>query len=247
MPLTIQKAVILAAGRGTRMKSLTDDCPKPMLLLDGRPILAHQIERLESAGIEKICIVVGYRAEMVTEYFAVHPPRKASLHYELQETQDGTGSAARLCKDFVADEPFLLTFGDIMVDASVYARLFELAGRAEIVLTVKRVDDPHRGAAVYVDGGRVVKIIEKPPRGSSTTNLNNAGIYVFSPRVFEKLARLQLSARGEYDLTDAVHESVTAGELVRWFEIESFWRDVGRPEDLAPASEFVAGRPPFSP
>ncbi len=238
---TIQKAVILAAGRGTRMKSLTDDCPKPMLPLDGRPMLAHQIERLESVGIEKICVVVGYKAEMVREYFAAHPPRKAALRYALQETPDGTGSAARLAKDFAAGEPFLLTFGDIMVDASVYAQLFALAGGAEMVLTVKRVDDPYRGAAVYVNGGRVVKIVEKPPKGASTTNLNNAGIYVFTPRVFEKLARLKPSARGEYDLTDAVQEAVAAGELVRWFAIEGFWRDVGRPEDLAPAGAFVAG------
>ena len=165
MPLPIEKAVILAAGRGTRMKSLTDDCPKPMLPLNGRPMLAHQIERLEAAGIAKICIVVGYKAEMVREYFAAHPPRAASLRYELQATPDGTGSAARLAKDFAAGEPFLLTFGDIMVDAAVYARLFALAGGAEIVLTVKRVEDPYRGAAVYVDGGRVVKIVEKTAEG----------------------------------------------------------------------------------
>ncbi len=241
VPATIRKAVILAAGRGMRMKSLTEDCPKPMLPLDGRPMLAHQIERLESTGIAKICIVVGYKAEMVREYFAAHPPRTASLRYELQATPDGTGSAARLAKDFAAGEPFLLTFGDIMVDASVYARLLALARGAEIVLAVKRVEDPYRGAAVYVNGGRVVKIVEKPPKGASTTNFNNAGIYVFSPSVFEKLARLQPSARGEYDLTDAIQETVAAGEPVHCLEIDGFWRDVGRPEDLAPADAFVAG------
>ena len=236
----IRKAVILAAGRGTRMESLTDDCPKPMLPLDGRPMLAHQIERLESVGIEQICIIVGYKAEMVKEYFAENPPNIATLHYELQETQDGTGSATLLSKTFVDGEVFLMTFGDIMVDASVYAKMFELAEGAEIVLTVKHVDDPYRGAAVYVDGDRVVNVIEKPPKGTSTTNFNNAGIYVFSPAVFEKLARLKPSPRGEYEFTDAAYESVTSGELVRWHEIKGFWRDVGRPEDLAPAGEFVS-------
>ncbi len=237
---SIRKAVILAAGRGTRMESLTDDCPKPMLLLDGRPMLAHLIERLESVGVEQICIIVGYKAEMVKEYFAAHPPRAATLHYELQATQDGTGSATLLSKTFVDGEAFLMTFGDIMVDASVYAEMFDLADGAEIVLTVKHVDDPYQGAAVYVDGDRVVKVIEKPPKGKSTTNFNNAGIYVFSPAVFEKLARLKPSARGEYELTDAAHESVTSGEVVRWHEIKGFWRDVGRPEDLAPTGEFVS-------
>ena len=241
MPSTIRKAVILAAGRGTRMKSLTDDCPKPMLPLDGRPMLAHQIERLESAGVEKICLVIGYKAEMVKEYFAAHPPQTASLRYELQKTPNGTGSAARLAKDFAGGDPFLLTFGDIMVDASVYTRLFALADGAEMTLTVKHVEDPHTGAAVYTAGGRVVKIVEKPPKGASTTNFNNAGIYVFRSGLFEKLAKLKLSARGEYDLTDAIQETVAEGALVRWLEIEGFWRDVGRPEDLAPAGAFVAG------
>ena len=241
MPSPVRKAVILAAGRGTRMKSLTDDCPKPMLPLNGRPMLAHQIERLESAGIEQVCIVVGYKAAIVKDYFAAHPPRTAALRYALQETPNGTGSAALLAKDFAAGDAFLFTFGDVMVDAAVYTQLFALADGAEMALTVKRVEDPYRGAAVYVDGGRVVKIIEKPPQGASTTHFINAGVYIFRPRLFDKLARLQLSARGEYDLTDAIQETVAGGELVRWFEIEGFWRDVGRPEDIAPAGAFVAG------
>ena len=84
-----------------------------------------------------------------------------------------------------------------------------------------------------------MKIVEKPPKGTSTTNYISAGIYVFKPAIFKKLSELTLSDRGEYDLTDAIQSTVRAGKMVRCLEVPGFWRDVGRPEDLAPASEFV--------
>ena len=108
-----------------------------------------------------------------------------------------------------------------------------------MVLALTRVDDPYRGGAVYVRNGRVARIVEKPPKGTSTTNFLSAGVYVFSNRIFDALAKLEPSARGEYDLTDAISEAVRDGKLVRCFAVPGFWRDVGRPEDLRPASEYL--------
>lgn len=235
----ITKAVTLAAGRGTRMGDLTEDCPKPMLPLDGRPMLEHQIERLEAAGIREILVVVGYKGHMVRDYFAQNPPAQAKLSYIEQEKQDGTGSAAKLAQDFAKGEPFLMVYGDNLVDPSVYEGMLEQAEQAEMVIAVKYTDDPYQGGAVYVDGKRVSKIVEKAPKGTSTTNWINGGIYVFKPSIFPELDRLELSPRGEYELTDAVHAIVNSGRFVAWRPIEGFWRDVGRPEDLSSASEFV--------
>ena len=235
----ITRAVVLAAGRGTRMKSLTDDCPKPMLPLDGRPMLAHLMDRFASAGVRQACVVIGYRGDMVREYFAANPPRGIELHYRVQPDPDGTGSAALLARDFAAGGKFLLSLGDILVNPKVYTELFALADGAEMVLALTRVDDPYRGGAVYVQGGRVVKIVEKPPKGTSTTNFLSAGVYVFSDRIFDALAKLTLSPRGEYDLTDAISGAVRDGKLVRCFAVPGFWRDVGRPRDIGPASDYV--------
>ena len=234
-----RKAVVLAAGRGTRMKSLTDDCPKPMLPLNGRPMLAHQMDRFAAAGISRVCIVIGYRGEMVREYFSAHPPADIDVEFVVQAVPNGTGSAALLSKDFVGNSDFLLTFGDILVDPQVYLKLYERSPGSEIVLALAHVEDPYRGGAVYVEDGRVVKIVEKPPKGTSTTNFISAGIYLFKPSIFEELSKLTLSVRGEYDLTDAIYSTVRAGKMVRSFEVPGFWRDIGRPEDLQPASEFV--------
>jgi dTDP-glucose pyrophosphorylase len=240
--MKITKAVVLAAGRGTRMKSLTEDCPKPMLPLHGRPMLAHVVERMEEAGIRDILLVTGYRAQLVEDYFEEHPPARARLRYRLQIPQDGTGSAARLGRDFAGKDRFLLTFGDILVDSRIYTSMFKLIDGADAVLAVKKVDDPYQGAAVHTEGGRVTKIIEKPPKGTSATNWVNAGIYCVGPRIFDELDRIPLSPRSEFELTDAIHQMLAAGVYFRWYEIEGFWRDVGRPEDLPLAEEFLKGK-----
>ena len=136
---------------------------------------------------------------------------------------------------------FLLTFGDILVDPKTYRSMFALMGGADAVLAVKQVEDPHQGAAVYTDGALVTRIIEKPPFGTSSTNWINAGIYCLGPRVFDELDRIPLSPRKEYELTDAIHQMLGAGARFRWHPIEGFWRDIGRPEDLPVAEEYVKG------
>ncbi len=241
--MRLSKAVILAAGRGTRMGSLTEDVPKPLLPLEGKPILEHQIERLEAAGINQVLLITGYKAEMVEGHFDHHPPARAGISYRRQATPDGTGSAALLARDFAGPDAFLLTFGDILVDEAVYRSLINAMERFDAVLTVKHVEDPHRGAAVYTNGDRVIRMVEKPPRGGSQTNWINAGIYGFRPAVFDELARIPVSPRGEYELTDAVSMMIEGGAGFGWLAIDGFWKDVGRPEDLSAAAGFVTAGP----
>jgi dTDP-glucose pyrophosphorylase len=178
---------------------------------------------------------------MVQSYFAAHPPAHAKVSYVAQEKQDGTGSAALLAREFAAGDPFLMTYGDNIVEPQVYRDILAKAEGAEMALAVKYVDDPYQGGAVYTEGDRVTRIIEKPPQGTSTTHWNNAGIYVFRPSIFEALDRVELSPRGEYELTDAVYAIVNSGKPVHWYAIEGFWRDIGRPEDLPEAEKYLAG------
>ncbi len=228
------KAVILAAGRGTRMGELTADLPKPMLDLGGRPILEHLLERLIEAGYSEALIVTGYRAEAIENHFRGY---RLPLRFVRQPEPDGTATAALLAREFVGCSDFLLTFGDILADASCYRQILDqLRGEpaAEAIVGVKHVEDPYRGAAVYVDGdGRVTRIVEKPPRGESATNWNSAGIYAARASLFPELERVSKSPRGEYELTSAVSRLIETGTLLRLFPIEGQWRDIGRPEDLA--------------
>ena len=233
--VTLTKAVILAAGRGVRMEALTAELPKPMLEIRGKPILAHQVAYLREAGLAGILIVTGYRAEQVETYFA----GESGIVFRRQEVRDGTARAALLARDFAGREGFLLTYGDILTSAQTYREMGDRLDDAEAVVAVKRVEDPFQGAAVYVEGDRVTRIIEKPLPGTSTTPWNSAGIYCFRPSIFEHLARAPLSPRGEYELTDAIVLLLAAGAPVRYYAIPGWWRDIGRPDDLAEARRIV--------
>jgi dTDP-glucose pyrophosphorylase len=232
----IRKAIVLAAGRGTRMGGLTENLPKPMLPIAGKPMLEHIVDRLRGAGIDDILVAVGYRREVIEAHFP-------SLNFVTQEVVEGTAAAVKLGQDFAGREPFLLTFGDILCDAGNYSGIAEMFARrnAAAVIGVKRVDDPWQGAAVYADeSGRVSQIVEKPAPGTSATNWNSAGLYAFAPIVFDEIDRVKKSPRGEYEITSAIEQLIAACEPVFLFEMHGAWKDVGRPEDLDAAAGILS-------
>jgi NDP-sugar pyrophosphorylase family protein len=236
----MSKAVILAAGRGTRMGELTAGAPKPMLSAGGPPILEILLERLTEAGCAEALIVTGYRAEQIEKHFRSY---RLPLHFVRQPHPDGTATAALLARDFIGDDDFLLTFGDILAPALCYREILNRLrseSDVEAMLGVKEVDDPYQGAAVYANSeGRVTRIVEKPPRGQSTTCWNSAGIYAARPSLFSELAETPRSPRGEFELTSAIAQLIEGGKLLRLFPITGEWRDIGRPEDLAALEDFT--------
>jgi NDP-sugar pyrophosphorylase family protein len=225
--MTVTKAVVLAAGKGTRMGALTHDVPKPMLPVEGKPLLEHVLDHLAEAGIRECALITGYHREMIERHFAAYPMRLEFIH---QEVLNGTAGAAKLARPFVDGDPFLLTYADIWSEPADYRRVME--PDAEATLAVKYVDDPFQGAAVYVKEGFIENIIEKPPKGTSTTHWNSAGIYTFRPSIFEEIEKVKLSPRGEYEIPDAVQAMIKGGRKLRAVEIKGAWRDIGRPEDL---------------
>ena len=215
------------------MQGLTADLPKPMLPVRGKPILEHLLDRLRAAGYTDTLIVTGYRADVIENHFAGYP---MNIEYRQQQVQNGTGSAALIAEGYVSGrEPFLLTFGDVLSEPQCYREILDLLVKnecARMAIGVRVVDDPWQGAAVYESGGRVVRIVEKPPKGTSTTRLNSAGVFVFRPDVFDELRTLGLSVRGEYELTTVIERWVDGKDLVVPYVLSGFWRDIGRPEDL---------------
>ena len=235
----IPKAMVLAAGRGTRMGELTRDVPKPMLPLNGKPMIEHIVRRLQEAGVREILMAVGYRGDAIEEHFRVG---FGGISFVVQEVAEGTAAAVRLGREFVGGDPFILTYGDIICAAANYSGIFETRERCNAAAApgVKYADDPWQGAAVYCDEtGAVTKIVEKPPRGTSTTHWNSAGLYAFSPEIFDEIATVRRSPRGEYEITTAIEQLIEHGRPVQMFEMTGAWRDVGRPEDLAVADEIL--------
>ena len=233
MSQTVTKAVILAAGRGSRMRELTREIPKPMVEVCGKPILRYIVDGLRDAGIRKILVVVGYRKEVVQDHFQDGSAFGIQVTYAEQVSQDGTGKAVELAKEFCESDPFILSYGDILVDPSSYIPLTR-PGDAELMLTVRHTDDVSKGGAVYVNNAfEVVDLWEKQPPGQAKTCWYNAGVYTFKTTIFSYLARLQKSPRGEYELTDAIRAIAQDGKKVMAVEIKGYWADVRDPEILA--------------
>jgi UDP-N-acetylglucosamine diphosphorylase / glucose-1-phosphate thymidylyltransferase / UDP-N-acetylgalactosamine diphosphorylase / glucosamine-1-phosphate N-acetyltransferase / galactosamine-1-phosphate N-acetyltransferase len=228
------KAVLLAAGKGTRMKELTNDIPKPMLPVQGKPILLHIVEGLRAAGVTRVLIVVGYRAEVVREFFGDGSAHGLSVEYTVQEVQDGTGRVVELARDFAGSDPFVLSYGDILVSPENYHRLVAL-GDAEALVSVKHnPGEIAKGGAVFVNERfELTDLREKPAPGEPTSPWYNAGVYAFRPSIFDFTARLEKSPRGEYELTDAIRALAQSGRLVQAFELKGDWADVRDPAVLA--------------
>lgn len=230
----MNKAVLLAAGRGTRMRDLTEALPKPMLEVRGKPVLQHIVEGLRESGLTDLLVVVGWRAEVVKNFFGNGSGLGVRVEYQTQTVQDGTGRVVALARDFAGDAPFLLSYGDILVPPDNYRRVVATHAGAEAVVTVKRSDDVSQGGAVFVnDKFELTDLREKPKPGEPTSPWYNAGVYAFRSSIFDHIARLQPSPRGEYELTDAIRALALSGKKVQALEIAGDWADVRDPEILA--------------
>ncbi|HEY0369817.1 MAG TPA: sugar phosphate nucleotidyltransferase [Chthoniobacterales bacterium] len=230
----ISKAVLLAAGRGTRMRELTSDLPKPMLRVREKPILQHIIEGMKPAGVRDVLIIVGWRAEVVREFFGDGRSLGVNVSYATQVMQDGTGKVVELAREFCGGDAFILSYGDILLDPVNYPRLTSLPADTEAIVTVKYTDDVSKGGAVFVNERfDLVDLREKPKPGEPTSPWYNAGVYAFRPTIFDFTVRLQRSPRGEFELTDAIRDLAKSGRKVQAVELTGEWADVRDPEILA--------------
>ncbi len=242
------KAVILAAGKGTRMRHLTNDTPKPMLQVRGKPVLEHVVGGIIAAGVRELFIVTGYRAEVIETYFGDGSRFGATITYGRQVVQNGTGKAPEIAKHFIGTSPFLLVYGDILVTPDTYKNAITRFNEGDFsgLVTARRGEDIAKGGLlVFDDKFELQCVLEKPSEAqlaelrnagllkSQTPLWYNAGIYVFNHVLFEFTARLEKSPRGEFELTDALNAMVRAGRRIAGFEIHGLWVDVRDPEILA--------------
>ena len=234
MQTNITKALLLAAGRGTRMRELTHELPKPMLQVQGKPVLQHIIEGLRDAGLTDFQIIVGWHGEVVRNFFADGSKLNTHVEYATQVVQDGTGKVIELARPFVGNDPFVLSYGDILIAPENYPRICAALAGAEAVVSVKRNEDVTQGGAVFVNANfELIDLREKPKPGELTSPWYNAGIYAFRSSIFDYVAKLERSPRGEFELTDAIRNLALAGNKVQAFELAGEWADVRDPEILA--------------
>ncbi|CAB3287727.1 UDP-N-acetylglucosamine pyrophosphorylase / Glucosamine-1-phosphate N-acetyltransferase [Methanocaldococcus lauensis] len=222
-------AVILCAGKGERLKPLTENRPKPMIPIAGKPILQHIIEKVEDL-VDNIYIVVKYKKEKIIDYFKDYPKVKFLEQGEI----DGTGQAVLTTKDYV-DNEFLVINGDIIFEDDLRGFL-----KYKYAIAVKETKNPENfGVVVLDEENNIVEIQEKPKNPKS--NLINAGIYKFDRKIFDLIEKTKISKRGEREITDAIKQLIKE-EKVKGIKLDGYWNDVGRPWDVLEANKHLLSK-----
>ena len=224
------KAVILAAGEGSRMRPLTYRRPKVMLPIANKPILEHLLLEVSQAGIREFIFVVGYCDEQVRDYFGSGERWGVDIAYISQRKQMGTADAVRMVEDLI-DGKFLVINGDVIVSRE---DIKGLAGNGGNTLSAIEVENTEGLGMVELSEGKVVRIHEKTPQPPS--NLANAGLYLFTPDIFGAISRTLASRRGEYEVTDSLQLMIDQGQGVSCHKITR-WLDLSYPWDLLSANE----------
>lgn len=228
------KAVILAAGRGTRLQPLTNNKSKVMLPLANRPLLEHIIHTLHSCSLQDIIIVCGYRAESIKQYFGKGREHGVNIQYVEQREQLGTAHAILQAEPLLEDD-FIVLNGDMLIQEQHLKAL--LAVEKPTVLTVTQVTNPRDFGVIETRGERVLRILEKPSK--PPTNLANTGIYRFTTSIFDYIRQTSPSPRGEYEITTSIQHMIDQGEPVSYLLLQGEWLDIGRPWDLLDANAFL--------
>lgn len=235
------KGVILAAGKGTRLYPITHHIAKPLLPLANRPTLHYAIDRLKEMGIHDICVVVGENEAQMRNALGDGIGLGVKIDYVRQTDPHGLAHAVGFAKDFVDGDSFCLYLGDAIYSDSLapFAQKFKESGCANLNL-VKWVEDPSRFGVANLSGDKIVKLVEKPERPES--NYAMAGLYFFGPQIWKVLPDLKPSARGEYEITDAIQTLIDQGETVLAGVYEGHWFDTGTLDSFLETSSHLINR-----
>ena len=229
--MTLDSAVVLAAGEGRRLRPLTRNRPKPMLPATTRPVLEYVLDALVTAGVERIHLVVGYKRDRVREHFG-SSYRGVPLSYVVQDDRLGSGDALLAARDAV-EPPFLAVNGDQVLDPGMVADVREAFERGRerptVALGAVERDDLAQYGAVVLSDDRVTELVENP--GTDVYSLLNAGVYAFDDGIFEAVASTPRDA-GDLALTDTLRRLVASETTVRGVRTSGVWLDASRPWHL---------------
>lgn len=245
--MLIKKVVIAAAGQGTRMLHLSKDKPKHLIEVNGRPFLAYVLDSLVLAGYTDVTLVVGYKKELMEDFKNNYvPPKIINFkvnfvnQYEILGDPKGTpekiyGTACPLmCVKDDIKEQFLFICGDNLFSVDDLKSM-NIDDDLNYVAGLMN-ENPENYGVLIENGEYLDKIVEKPKE--YVGNLINAGLYKFTPEVFEKLPLIDKSPRGEYEITDVI-SLLAKDKKVKIKKIQDYWKDFGKPEDVEKLSDFL--------
>jgi glucose-1-phosphate thymidylyltransferase len=252
------KALVLAGGRGTRLRPITHTRAKQLVPVANKPVLYYGLEAIAAAGIREVGIVVGdprellqpdhRTGELVTTLVNSQAEIRAAVGdgsrfglkvtYIEQEAPLGLAHAVKISEEFMAGDSFVMYLGDNLIKDGItpFVQEFERE-RPEAQILLAKVDRPWEFGVAELDGERIVRLEEKPKQPRSDLAL--VGVYLFTKSIFDAVRAIRPSARGELEITDAIQHLITSGRNVRSHVIHGWWKDTGRVEDLLEANRIV--------
>ena len=240
------KAVILAAGQGTRLRPVTLTMPKPLVPVANKWLIQYALDLLKGEGLTEVGIVVNNLESTIVERLGDGSDFGVNIDYIVQEEQKGLAHAVGLCQDFVGDEPFCVFLGDNIFQDKMNGLLKNFPDSdAEASIVVGEVPDPTRFGIAEIDNGRIKRVVEKPKDPPS--NLAIAGVYLFRKSIFDAISRIKPSWRNELEITDAIQVLIEDTGNVASYNLQGWWIDAGKPGAIVLANQLVLEDLPYSP
>lgn len=232
------KAIIPCAGRGKRLRPLTFTNSKPLIPIANKPLVLYAIEAIKKVGIKEIGIIVGDNTRDMEDVLHDGSDFGVKITYIPQDNPLGIAHTIQVSRDFLGDSPFVMYLGDNLLQDGLEPAIKRFnENKANSVLFLSPTEKPHLYGIAVIENDNVIRLVEKPKDPPS--NLACIGIYLFDNNIHSVIEAMKPSARGEYEITDAIQGLIDRGFKVEHHILKGWWIDAGNPDDMIEANRLV--------